>query len=421
MRFAADLHIHSKYSMATSKDLSPENIWEWAQLKGIKVVGTGDAIHPGWLDELLKKLEPHDNGLFGLKKEYETDNVPDSCRTDTFFILTSEISLIYKKNGRVRRVHSIILIPDFSHAEKVQKVLSKIGNIASDGRPILGLDAKQLLAIVMDICPNAMIIPAHIWTPHFSVLGAFSGFDSLEECFEELTPYIFAVETGLSSDPSMNWRLSALDDITLISNSDAHSPSKIGREANIFDTELSYKSITGAIKTKRGFHGTIEFFPEQGKYHYDGHRACNIGFPPSDTIKHGFMCPVCGKELTIGVLHRIETLADRKKGFRPGSALPFASLIPLTEIIGEAINTGPSSKKVALEYKKIVRQLGNELSVLMDLGLDYIENEGFSHISKAISRMRSGSVLIEPGFDGRYGKVKAFHHNEQKNKLVKSP
>jgi PHP family Zn ribbon phosphoesterase len=284
MRFIADLHIHSKYSRATSRDMSPERIWKWAQLKGITVIGTGDFTHPEWFKQLNEMLDPAGNGLFSLKKEFGSDDIPESCRADVLFMLSAEISCIYSKNGKTRKVHSIIFVPDFASAARINIALSKIGNLHSDGRPILGLDARELLKIVVESSPDAVLVPAHAWTPHFSVFGAASGFDSLEECFEELTPHIFAIETGLSSDPSMNWRLSALDRITLISNSDAHSPAKIGREANIFDIEISYETVMDAMKTRKGFAGTIEFFPEEGKYHYDGHRACSASLTPNTIL-----------------------------------------------------------------------------------------------------------------------------------------
>jgi len=414
MRIITDLHIHSKYSRASSKDMAPEALWKWAQLKGITVVGTGDFTHPAWFKELNEKLTPAGNGLFRLKKEYETNDVPDLCRSEVFFMLSSEISSIYSKNGRTRKVHSIVLVPDFADAAKIQTALSKIGNIKSDGRPILGLDAKMLLKIVMDMCPLALVIPAHAWTPHFSVFGAVSGFDSLEECYEELTPYISAIETGLSSDPSMNWRVSALDRITLISNSDAHSPSKIGREASIFDTGLSYAGITDAVKTKEGFLGTIEFFPEEGKYHYDGHRACGVNLSPEDTVKHNYLCPVCVKKLTIGVMHRVNKLADRADGFKPEGAPHFYSTIPLPEILGECLNVGPGSKTVNKEYQNLLHKLGNEFKILMGARLDDIESVCTPLIREAISRARSGNVRIVPGFDGEYGKVKIFDEGEWK-------
>lgn len=386
--------------------MSPESIWKWAQLKGITVIGTGDFTHPKWLNELKEKLDPAGTGLFRLKKEFLSDDIPDSCKADVFFLLTAEISCIYSKNGKTRKIHSIIFAPDFSDASKINSALSKIGNLHSDGRPILGLDAKELLKIVLDASPDAMLVPAHAWTPHFSVFGAVSGFDSLDECFEDLTPHIYAIETGLSSDPAMNWRLSALDRITLISNSDAHSPAKIGREANIFDTEISYKPIMDALKTKKGFRGTIEFFPEEGKYHYDGHRQCEVSLTPKETIKHNYLCPVCGKKVTVGVMHRVEKLADRKEGFKPKAAPAFHSIIPLPEIIAETIKVGVSSKAVNTIYQKLLHELGNEFSILMDTPLADIEKAGSPLLCHAISQMRKGNVNIAPGFDGEFGKIK---------------
>ncbi|GER93126.1 endonuclease Q family protein [Dissulfurispira thermophila] len=406
MRFIADLHIHSKYSRATSKDMSPENLWRWAQLKGISIIGTGDFTHPKWFKELNEKLQSADNGLFMLRSDLMTNDIPDLCKAEVFFILTAEISCIYSKNGKTRKIHSLIFTPNFADAAKINIALSKIGNLNTDGRPILGLDAKELLKIVLNESPDSMLIPAHAWTPHFSIFGAASGFDYFEECFEELTPHIYAIETGLSSDPLMNWRLSALDKITLISNSDAHSPKKIGREANIFDIEISYKSITDAIKTKNGFIGTIEFFPEEGKYHYDGHRACGISMSPKETIKNNYLCPVCGKEVTIGVMHRIERLADREEGFRPKDAPPFYSIIPLPEIIADVLKIGVNSKKVDKDYQDILNKLGSEFKILMDIPIKDIEQANYSLLAEAISQMRKGDVYIAPGYDGEYGKIK---------------
>ncbi|MEW6067570.1 MAG: endonuclease Q family protein [Nitrospirota bacterium] len=414
MRFVADLHIHSKYSRATSKDMSPENIWRWAQLKGITVIGTGDFTHPSWFKELNEKLEPAGNDLFRLKKEFRSDDIPDSCKADVFFLLSAEISCIYNKKGKTRKIHSIIFVPSFADAAKLNIALSKIGNLKADGRPILGLDAKELLKIVSDISGNSMLVPAHAWTPHFSVFGAESGFDSLEECFEELTPYIHAIETGLSSDPPMNWRLSTLDRITLISNSDAHSPSKIGREANIFDTGLSYKSIIEAIKTKKGFIGTIEFFPEEGKYHYDGHRFCGVSFSPEETMRHNYLCPVCNRKLTVGVMHRVEKLSDRENGFKPQESPLYYSIIPLPEIIAETIKIGVNSKAVENEYQKLLQKLGNEFKILIDVPLEDIRKAGSPLLQEAISRMRTGDIHISPGFDGEYGKIKIFEPIERK-------
>jgi uncharacterized protein (TIGR00375 family) len=414
MRFIADLHIHSRHSRATSKDMSLESLWKWAQLKGIAVIGTGDFTHPKWFQEMKEKLEAIDNNIFKLKHKYQSNDIPISCRAEVYFMLTAEISCIYSKNGKVRKIHSLIFVPDLATAARMNAVLSKIGNLSSDGRPILGLDAKELLKIVLDISDDSLLIPAHAWTPHFSVFGANSGFDSLEECFEELTPHIFAIETGLSSDPLMNWRLSSLDRITLISNSDAHSPAKIGREANIFDTEISYKAMMNAIKTRDGFEETIEFFPEEGKYHYDGHRTCGISLSPKETVKHNYLCPVCGKRVTVGVMHRVEKLADRENGFRPSGAPPFYSLVPLPEIIAEAIKVGVNSKAVNNEYLHIIEKLGNEFKILMDIPLNDIERASSPIIREAISRMRSGNVHISPGFDGEYGKIKIIEEVERK-------
>jgi uncharacterized protein (TIGR00375 family) len=414
MRFIADLHIHSKYSRATSKEMSPEKIWEWAQLKGIKVIGTGDFTHPKWFQELQEKTEPYGSGLFSLKKDFEVYNIPATCRAEVFFLLTSEISCIYSKKGKTRKIHCIVFMPDFPEAAGLNIVLSRIGNLNADGRPILGLDAKELLKRVLEISPDAVLIPAHAWTPHFSIFGAESGFDSIEECFEDLTPHIYAVETGLSSDPPMNWRLSALDRIILISNSDAHSPSKIGREANIFDTELSYKGVTDAIRTKKGLLGTIEFFPEEGKYHYDGHRLCGVSLSPKETIQYNYLCPVCGKKVTVGVMHRVEKLADRKDGFKPLNAPLFYSIIPLPEILAEALKVGVNSKAVENVYRAMLQKLGSEFNILMDVPLKDLEKASSPLIKEAIGRMRTGNVHIAPGFDGEYGKIKIFETMERK-------
>ena len=407
MSFIADLHIHSSYSIATSRDITPETLYKWAQLKGVTVLGTGDFTHPSWLSELKEKLEPIGNGLFTLKKKYRgivDKEVPESCKGELYFLLSSEISCIYKKGGKVRKVHNLVYMPGFEEAERLNIELGKIGNLKGDGRPILGLDSKELLRIALDISSDSILIPAHAWTPHFSVFGSGSGFNSLDECFEELTPHIYAIETGLSSDPPMNWRVSSLDNITLISNSDAHSPQKIGREANIFDTELSYSGIMGGIKDRKGFMGTIEFFPEEGKYHLDGHRACKVRLTPEETIKKNSLCPSCGKKVTVGVMHRVEELADRKERGRPIGAKPYHPLISLRTLISQTLGVGEGSKKVALEYMNILNTLGPELKVLMDTPIREIETVNRS-IAMVISNMRKGKVSIEPGYDGEFGKV----------------
>lgn len=395
--------------------MTPQGIWRWAQLKGITVIATGDFTHPGWFKEITDKLEPADNGLLTLKRQYHNQDIPTSCRADVFFILTGEVSCIYSKEGKTRKVHCILMVPDLASAARINISLSKIGNLKSDGRPILGLDAKELVKITLDASNEAMFIPAHAWTPHFSVFGAASGFNSLGECFDELTPYIYAIETGLSSDPPMNWRLSSLDNITLISNSDAHSPIKIGREANIFETEVSYKGITEAIKTKKGFGGTIEFFPEEGKYHYDGHRNCRICLTPEQTKACDYICPVCKKRITVGVMHRVLALADRDNGSKPEGAPGYRSIIPLNEVIAEALKTGPNSKAVMNEYFKILAALGPEFRVLLETPLEDIVRASNPLISEAIRRVRENEVHISPGYDGEYGRIKIFEETEIKD------
>ncbi len=406
--FFADLHIHSHYSIATSRGMTPETLARWARLKGVTVVGTGDAIHPGWLRELGRKLDFAGNGLFVLREELQNITpVPASCASDVYFMMSTEISCIYSKRGRTRKVHCIVLFNDMEGPFRLQKRLARVGNIASDGRPILGMDAERLLETVIEECPEALFIPAHIWTPHFSVLGSTSGFDSLEECFEELTGHIYAVETGLSSDPPMNWRVSSLDRLTLVSNSDAHSPEKLGREANIFDTEISFDAIAHAIRTRGGFAGTIEFFPEEGKYHYDGHRPCKVRMSPEKTVERGDnRCPACGKKMTPGVLGRVLRLADRGRDEIPGNAKPYHSLISLKAIIAQALGMGAGTKKVDSVYFDLLEKLGNELNILLNVPAAALSDAGYPAIADAIDRVRSRGVSIEPGYDGEYGKIR---------------
>lgn len=405
--FFADLHIHSHYSIATSRDMTPEALVRWAQLKGVTVAGTGDAIHPGWFRELGRKLDFAGNGLFVLREELRNSTpVPSSCASDVYFMMSTEISCIYSKGGRTRKVHCIVLFNDMEGPFRLQKRLARVGNIASDGRPILGIDAERLLKTVIDECPDALFIPAHIWTPHFSVLGSASGFDSLEECFEESTGYIPAVETGLSSDPPMNWRVSSLDRLTLLSNSDAHSPEKLGREANIFDTEISFNAMAHAIRTRTGFAGTLEFFPEEGKYHYDGHRPCKVRMSPEETVgRGGDRCPACGKKMTLGVLGRVLKLADRGRGETPRNAKPYHSLISLKTIIAQILNAGAGTKKVNGIYLDLLEKLGNELHILLHVPATDISDAGYPAVAGAIDRVRSRRVSIEPGYDGEYGKI----------------
>ena len=410
MPFIADLHIHSKYSRACSKSLEPETLYRWCQLKGITVLATGDFTHPGWFAELQDKLIPAEAGLFQLKPELarrQDQDVPQSCRAPVRFLLESEISCIYKKDGKVRKVHHLVFAPSFEAAARIQTRLGEIGNIRSDGRPILGLDSRALLALVREASDEAYLVPAHAWTPHFAVFGSESGFDSLEECFGDLAAEIFALETGLSSDPPMNWRLSALDRIALISNSDAHSPEKLGREANLFDCELSYAGLFAAIRGRdpKRFLKTLEFFPEEGKYHADGHRKCQAPLQPEETIRRQGLCPECGKPVTVGVLHRVEKLADRKTGKRPAGAPDFESLIPLKEVLGQVLRVGPSSVKVNALYHRLLARFGSEFRILRELPAAELEKEGLPLAALALGRMRKGEVGLQPGFDGEYGVI----------------
>ena len=402
MEFIADFHIHSKYSRATSKNMDVEHIAEWAKLKGIQLMGTGDFTHHLWLEELKSKLESKGNGLY----IYKGIN----------FMLTAEVSSIYSKRGKTYRVHTVIFAPSFETVDKINNVLAGCGNIASDGRPILGLDAKELARIVFDADERCVIVPAHAWTPWFSIFGSMSGFNSIEECYEELTPKIFCIETGLSSDPAMNWRLSKLDNITLISNSDSHSPQKIGREANVFDCELSYDAIVDVLKKKdkKRFLYTVEFFPEEGKYHYDGHRLCGVRFSPKETKKHNTICPKCGKRLTVGVMNRVDELADREDGFKPSNAIPFKNFISLDEIIADAKGVGRASVSVEREYRSVLSRFGTEFEVLAKVPKDDLHGSLSPKIAEGIIRVREGKVHINPGFDGEYGKIKVFSEEEKK-------
>jgi len=411
MKIIADFHIHSKYSRATSPSTDLENLSKWAKIKGVNVLGTGDFTHPLWFKELREKLEPAEQGLFKLR---------GGDKSSVRFILTSEISCIYSKNNKVRKIHIIVFAPSFEAVEKINAKLNLIGNLKSDGRPILGLDAKELAKIVLDADEDCLVVPAHAWTPWFSVFGSKSGFNSLEECFEDYTKYIYAIETGLSSDPAMNWKLSQLDKITLISNSDSHSPQKIGREANVFDTDLSYQGILDAIKTKdkNKFLYTIEFFPEEGKYHYDGHRLCNISLTPKESKKYNNICPKCKKPLVIGVLNRVEELADRQDGFIPKESVPFKSLIPLEEIIADSLGVTTASKKISGFYDSLIKNLGSEFNVLLESNKEDIEKNSLPKIAEGVIKVRNGEVKIKPGYDGVYGKIKIFD-KELDKKIIK--
>jgi len=407
MKFIADFHIHSKYSRATSRDMDLDSLDKWARIKGIKVLGTGDFSHPEWLKHLKEKLEPAEPGLFKIKKQDQGIR----------FILTNEISCIYTKKGRVRKIHILLFAPSFEAVEKINVQLGWIGNIKSDGRPILGLDAKELAKIVLDASNDCMVIPAHCMTPWFAIFGSKSGFDSIEECFDEFSKYIYAMETGLSASPDMLWRMKAGRELVLISNSDAHSPKKLGREANVFDTELSYQSIIEAIKSKdkSKFLYTIEFFPEEGKYHFDGHRNCQVVLSPQETKKYNNICPVCGKPLTVGVLNRAEELSDKEEGFRPNDFIPFKSLVPLEEIIADVLGMTTVCKEVGRTYESLIESFGSEFEILLNAPLEKLKSAVLPEIAEGIIRVRDGNVIKEPGYDGVFGKIRVFGENKKRS------
>jgi uncharacterized protein (TIGR00375 family) len=420
MKFVADLHIHSKYSRATSRDMVLETLAPWAKVKGIGLLATGDFTHPEWLFLMKEKLEPMGNGFLRLKNGTTVLDGPPFrglpvMGRSVAFILSSELSFIYSKGGKVRKIHVMVLAPDFESVERINRRLQAVGNLVSDGRPILGLDVRLFCRMVAETAPRAVVIPSHIWTPWFSLFGANSGFDTIEECFEEMTPSIFALETGLSSDPPMNWRLSALDRFALVSNSDAHSPSKIGREANVFDTDFSFRGLLDALRTNdpAKFLYTVEFFPEEGKYHYDGHRKCGVVSPPRESMKAGDLCPKCGKKLTIGVLHRVEELADRDSGEgRPGR-IPYKNLVPLNEIIAEAVGKTPECQGVWDLYFRFIHEFGDEQTILIEVPVADLARVAPEKVAEAIDRMRQGQVSIAPGHDGEYGRIRIFGDGPQ--------
>ena len=411
MKMIADLHIHSRFSMATSKEGTPENLDSWARKKGISLIGTGDFTHPVWREELKERLVSEGNGLYRLRDAYVKEESRKFPGEGTRFVVSGEISSIYKKNGKTRKVHNVILLPSLEAADAMAQRLEKIGNIHSDGRPILGLDSHDLLEMMLDVCPEGILIPAHIWTPHFSVLGAKSGFDSVEECFEELAPYIHALETGLSSDPAMNWRISKLDRYQLVSNSDAHSPSKLGREANLLDIDCSYEGLYRAIQTGEGLEGTVEFFPEEGKYHFDGHRKCGVSLSPVEAERLGGICPVCGKKLTMGVDHRVEQLADRAEGFVKKDGKKYESLVPLPEVISACMGYSTASKKVQGCFEQMIQTLGTEFDILRNVPSEDIKSCAGERIAEGIENVRTGNVKRIPGYDGEYGKIELFEEN----------
>lgn len=432
--FYADLHIHSRFSRATSRECNLEQQAFWAGKKGLAVIGTGDFTHPAWLHEIKTKLTPAEPGLFRLRGDLEKtleqrqrSGARASARSGTApagrpgvgaapvrFLLQVEISTIYKQGDRTRKVHHLIYAPDIRAAEAIVQRLARIGNLGADGRPILGLASRDLLELTLEAGAGCFLIPAHIWTPWFSVLGSKSGFDSIAECYGDLAAQIFAAETGLSSDPLMNWRVSQLDRYRLVSNSDAHSPANLGREACVFNTPLDYFAMRRALETGAGFGGTVEFFPEEGKYHLDGHRKCGLRFSPEETKRHHGLCPVCGKEVTVGVLYRVAELADRPAGTRLAGAAPFRSMVPLTEILSEIVGTGPDSNKVRDAYEAMIASLGPELFILEQAPLDEIRRVGSPLFAEAITRLRQGQVIREAGFDGEYGTIRLFKENELK-------
>ena len=413
--FHADLHIHSRFSRACSKDCDIEHLAWWALRKGISLVGTGDFTHPAWAAELRETLIPAEPGLLRLRPELEGQlrrTSPRSCAGDVRFLLSAEISTIYRGGDRTRKVHHLIYAPTFESADRITRALAKIGNLASDGRPIIGLGSRDLLEITLAGGPGCYLVPAHAWTPWFAVLGSKSGFDRVADCYGDLAGEVFAIETGLSSDPAMNWMCSALDGYRLVSNSDAHSPPMLGREATTLSCDLDYFAVERAFRTGDGLAGTLEFFPEEGKYHLDGHRRCGVRLDPEDSRARDGICPQCGKPLTIGVAHRVAELADRPPGYRPPGAPGFTSLVQLRQIVSEIIGTGPASKKVAAEVSALIGSLGPELSILCDVPLPEVERAGGSVLAEALARLRRGAVTREAGYDGEYGTVRLFAPGE---------
>ena len=409
MRIIADLHLHSRYSRATSRDMDVEHMARWSHIKGISLLGTGDFTHPVWLRELRAKLQPTGRGLF--------------THDGMHFMLTVEVSSIYPAGGRLRKIHNVLFAPSFEVVDKINAVLGRFGNLLADGRPTLTLPTDRLVEYVMEISPDCMVVPAHAWTPWFSLYGSNSGFDAIAECFGDQLRHIAAVETGLSSDPAMNWRLSELDSVMLMSNSDAHSPPKLGREANVFATDLDYFEIMRMLREKdtSRFLYTIEFFPEEGKYHYDGHRTCNRRMTPKETKAAGGRCPVCGRTPTVGVMHRVELLADREDGFVPEGAVPYRNLVPLEEIIAEANGSKPGTVGVREEYFKLCEAFGGEFTVLLDAPVEEVRKHSSLRIAEGLRRVREGQVHIAPGYDGVFGEISIFKDGEVVRELVAEP
>jgi DNA helicase-2/ATP-dependent DNA helicase PcrA len=416
MRLIADLHIHSRFSRATSRDLSFASLHRAALEKGIDLVATGDLTHPGWMSEIAEQLEPAEPGLYRLRPElarHAEEGLPDACSGTVRFVLEVEISNIYKADGAVRKNHNLVFLPSLDAARTFTEKLAAIGNLASDGRPILGLDARDLLEITLETDELAFLIPAHVWTPWFSMLGSKSGFDSLEACFGDLAGHVFAVETGLSSDPPMNWRVSGLDRLTLVSNSDAHSPATLGREANVLDIEPGFEPLRQALEHGSGMKGTIEFYPEQGKYHLDGHRKCGVRLNPDETARLENRCPECGGQLTVGVMSRVLELADRRHGFSPKGALPFQRLVSLADTLGQVLDVGAGSKRVRREADRLRSLIGPELFILRDAPIEEIDRVAGAPVAEAVRRVRSGELSIAAGYDGEFGSVQIFSPAER--------
>jgi uncharacterized protein (TIGR00375 family) len=403
MQIISDLHLHSKYSRATSKDLDIKNLEKWSRVKGLNLLGTGDFTHPKWVEELKSNLVEDDTGILKTK-------------TGMNFVLQTEVSLVYTDNGKGRRVHNLIFAPNFDVVKQITDYFLKKGRVDYDGRPIFKITCPDMTESMMQISKDIEIVPAHAWTPWFGLLGSMSGFDSVEEAFKDQSKHIHAIETGLSSDPPMNWRLSKLDKYSLISCSDSHSfwPWRIGREATMFDLkELTYKNFINALRTKEGLTGTIEVDPAYGKYHWDGHRACNVCLAPKDTKKLNEICPKCGKEVTIGVEYRVEQLADRPMGFKPNDAKDFKRLIPLSEIISTFIKAPIASKKTWAEYNKLLAQFGNEFNVLINTPEADLKKVVDEKIVNAIMKNRFGQIEVQPGYDGEYG-IPIFDESDRK-------
>ena len=417
MLYIADLHVHSPYARATSKYLSLESLYQWAQIKGIDVVGTGDFTHPAWFNKLQEGLVTDGSGFYQLKTPPKTCFWPEikPKPIDVRFCLSTEISCIYKHKQRVRKGHYLVYAPDLATVQAINKHLGKVGNLEADGRPILGISARDLLETLLNISDRIHLIPAHAWTPWFSVFGSKSGYDSIEACFEELSSHIFALETGLSSDPAMNWQVSKLDRYTMVSNSDAHSPQNLGREASLFDTACAYDALFEAIKTKKGFRGTLEFFPQEGKYHLDGHRLCKVCLTPSQTKAHKGICPVCHRPVTIGVLNRVLTLADRNQPKQPCDAPGFEYIVPLPEIIAQIVQKGVKTQAVQRAFMRIINHFGNEFTFLRHVPVDIIQQQLGRVYALAVERLRTGLVTLTPGYDGQYGIVKLIEERSLPN------